>query len=252
MTALLYGESGSGKTTIWGSFPGPILALICSGGKRSGELKSVDTSDGRKKITPKIINSVQQIRGYLEDSDKYATIVLDHVSGLSDLVLKEVLGLETLPEQKSWGMASQQDYGTAGLQCKTILRQLLNHPGNVVIVAQERKFGGKDGDAGTTDELMAPTVGPAVTPSVAGWLCPACDFVVQTFKRPKMKYTERTVGANKVVTSERVKGTEYCLRCEPHDIFMTKFRVPGGVKQDVILDATYEKILAASKGGKVN
>jgi ABC-type polar amino acid transport system ATPase subunit len=41
---VLYGSSGSGKTTLWATFPKPILAIICSGGFKSGELRSVRSS----------------------------------------------------------------------------------------------------------------------------------------------------------------------------------------------------------------
>src|ERR1044072_7380628 len=47
---LLYGVSGTGKTTLWATFPGPILAIICSGGNRSGELRSIKTPDIVKKV----------------------------------------------------------------------------------------------------------------------------------------------------------------------------------------------------------
>ena len=56
MNLLVYGESGSGKTTFWATAPGPILCIICSGSKKSGELKSVDTEDApareRRRATP--------------------------------------------------------------------------------------------------------------------------------------------------------------------------------------------------------
>jgi ABC-type lipoprotein export system ATPase subunit len=44
---LLYGRSGTGKTTLWSTFPKPILGVICSGGQRSGELRSVSLEDRR-------------------------------------------------------------------------------------------------------------------------------------------------------------------------------------------------------------
>lgn len=251
---LLYGASGTGKTTFWATFPGPISVAICSGGRKPGELRSINTPEYRKKIRPVTINSSDQLRDWLStqmwsgSASVPATWVLDHVSGLQDLVLKEILGVEELPEQKSWGLATMQQYGQCTMQCKEYLRTMLNLPGNVVIVGQERTFGGRED--GLDSELIKPTVGCAVTPSLCGWLNPACDYVLQTFKRPKMSRQE-TTGENGMKTeiNVRQKGIEYCLRCEPHDVFMTKFRLPKGHKlPDAIIDPTYQKLLQVIQG----
>lgn len=244
---LVYGASGSGKTTFASTFPGPILWLICSGGNKPGELKSIDTPENRKKITPRIIKSTDQLKGFLADSDKYATKVLDHASGLADLILKEILRVDELPAQLGWGTASQQQYGQLALQCKEHFRALLNLSGNIVIIAQERVFGGKDD--GVDSDIIKPTIGAALTPSVTGWLNPACDYVVQTFKKPRMKTTTNKIGGKDVTTTTRGKGVDYCIRTEAHDVFMTKFRIPRGrVLPDLIVDPTYEKVQAVIRG----
>ena len=245
---LVYGRSGTGKTTFWASFPGRILTLLCSGGKQPGELRSINTPENRKKIDARVIRNTDQLRGMLETADQYATVVLDHASGLQDLTLKEILGLDELPVQKSWGMAGQQQYGQSSLMVKELLRSLLSLPQNVVIVGQERTFGGGD-EAGTSDIIM-PTVGAALTPSVVGWLNPACDYVVQTYLRPRMVTATTKVGEKQIVTSTRGKGVEYCLRTEPHDVFTTKFRVPRGGKPlpECIVDPSYDKMMKLVQG----
>jgi hypothetical protein len=257
---LLYGASGTGKTTLWSTFPDPILTLVCSGGNRPGELKSIDTPENRERISPKVIASTRQLTTLMEEaySGKYATLVLDHASGLADLMIMEMLGLDAPPISKyraagkgeSWSLISQQQYGQLAVQCKDLFRDMLNLPCNVVIVAQERVFGGKDeGNAATDPELLKPTVGAALTPSIVGWLNPACDYVVQTFKRPRFKQVVRNVGGKQRYFTERDKGVEYCLRCEPHETFITKFRVPRGTAlPDVIVNPTYDKIQAVIEG----
>ena len=84
----IYGRSGTGKTTLWATFPKPILCLVCSGGKRPGELKSIDTPENRKLITPKIVTRIDDIREELDGASEFATVVLDHASWLQDLALK--------------------------------------------------------------------------------------------------------------------------------------------------------------------
>lgn len=248
LKCLLYGASGSGKTHLWATFPGPILAVVCSGGVNSGELRTL-TAEQRKKTKEVHLESsseITEIVQYVKDTGSYNTVVLDHASGMSDLILKEILGLEDLPAQRSWGLATQQQYGQLALQCKERFREILSLKGNVVIIAQERTFGG--GDEAQMSEVIKPTVGAALTPSVTGWLNPACDYVMQTFKRPRMEKVDNKIGKDVVTTERRGKGVDYCLRVEPHDVYMTKFRVPGGVKTDAIVDPTYDKIVRLIEG----
>jgi hypothetical protein len=57
---LLYGISGTGKTTLWATWPKPILALICSGGTKPGELRSINTPEYRRSISAYVINQRTQ------------------------------------------------------------------------------------------------------------------------------------------------------------------------------------------------
>lgn len=250
---LLYGRSGTGKTTLWATFPAPILAIVCSGGLEPGELLSVDTPENRKRIKQVALQDTDELNTVIEAVKsgelEFNTLVLDHASGFQDLVMAEILGLEpgALPPQKSWGMASQQQYGQCALRCKTAFRALLSLPSNVVIIAQERNFN----DEGAGSELLTPTVGAALQPSITGWLNPACDYVCQTFIRPRMEATETKVAGKTITGTKRGRGVEYCLRTEPHEIFTTKFRTPRGTPlPDCIVDPTYDKIVRLIRGGK--
>jgi DNA polymerase III delta prime subunit len=242
MSLLLYGKSGTGKTTLWATFPGPILAIIVSGGKKPGEMRSVNTAEYRDKITPVIIQESSDIRELMEHADQFKTVVLDHASGLQDLVLKEILGIDELPVQKSWGLATMQQYGQCTMQCKEILRAFLGLSCNRVIIAQERTFGGSD--EGSDSEVIAPSIGAAMTPSLVGWLNPACDYVCETFIRQKTKVM-RIGDKEKIV---KAKGVDYCLRTAPDPIYTVKFRKPRGKElPDCLVDPSYEKILALTK-----
>lgn len=238
---LIYGQSGSGKTTFCSTFPDPILWLICSGGNRPGELRSIDTPENRKRITPRIVTDTAELRAMIADHEAFRTVVLDHASGLADLTLKEILGLDELPAQKTWGLAQQQQYGQQALKLKEMFRALLNLPRHVAIIAQERTFGGGE-EAGGSD-ILKPTVGAALTPSVTGWLNPACDFVVQAFKRARMERRVNKVGTKEIETWVRGKGVEYCIRTEPHDTYTTKFRLPKGRElPECIVDPDFDKL----------
>lgn len=238
----LYGRSGSGKTTLWSTFPKPILAVIVSGGAKSGELRSIgkEHRKGIKQIKLKSSDELGEVVEYAQDNG-IATLVLDHATGLQDMILKELLGIEELPVQKSWGMASRQEYGQCAMQMKERLRSLIDLDCNVVIIAQEREF--NTDNEGGEDSLLMPYVSSALTPSVVGWLNPACDYICQTFIRGKT-VTKKTKIGKKVVTRQvRVRGVDYCLRTAPDPVFVTKFRLPKGVKlPDVIVDPGFDKL----------
>lgn len=245
MSLLLYGRSGTGKTTLWATFPKPILAIMCSGGSQPGELKSIDLPEYRKTIKPLVIQRSSDVRELVGMAGDFATVVLDHASGLQDLILKEILGLSEIPVQKSWGMATQQQYGQCALQCKEYFRAILDLSCHRVIVAQEREFN-NDGDA---SELLAPFVGAALMPSLVGWLNPACDLICETFIRQKVVERTSAVAGKKVTTRSKVKGVEYCLRTAPDPVYTVKFRVPKGRSlPEVVVDPTYAKIKAIVDG----
>ncbi len=245
----LYGRSGSGKTTLWSTFPKPILALICSGDSNPGELRSIDTTENRKTIKQVVIDKTDDVReivDYQMQEGKFKTIVLDHATGLQDLCLKEILGLDELPAQGSWGMAAREQWGQCALQTKEMLRAILNLSinCNVVIIAQEREF-----NTEIEGELLMPYVGSALTPSVTGWLNPACDYIAHTFIRQRTEEKEIKVGKKTVSKRHKVGGVEYCLRVGPDDVFTTKFRLPKGtVLPEVLVDPSFDKIMELIQG----
>ena len=237
----LYGKSGTGKTTLCSTFPGPILMLICSALKKPGELRSIDTAANRKRIKTVVLEKSGELKDIIEhvtETGKYNTVALDNATGLQDLILKEILGLEELPAQGSWGMAKQQEWGQVALQMKESLRALLNLDCNRVIIAQERAFNTDD-----DNDLLMPYVASALSPSVTGWLNPACDYVCQTFIQQKMVVKKIRVGKKVVEKISRTKGVDYCLRTAPDATFTTKFRIPkGGSLPEYIVDPSYDKI----------
>lgn len=252
ISILLYGQSATGKTTLWSSFPAPILSMICSGGMSPGELLSVDTPANRKRIQEVTLNETTECRdiiNYVKEEGTFKTLVLDHISGLQDLTLKEILGLDELPAQKSWGLATQQQWGQSTAQCKEILRAMLNliaDGTNIVIIGQERETEPKEGNT-----IGIPTIGVATTPSLAGWINPAVDYICQTFKRPVMVEKETALPNGKTMkTTTRGEGVQFCCRTGPHDVFTTKFRVPLGTPlPEEIVNPTYDKLMKLIRHG---
>ena len=251
LSVLVYGQSGSGKTTFAATFPKPILWILCSGGKRPGELRSIDTpeyQDVIQNVTLEASTEMKELLEYQQKEQQYKTVVLDHVTGFQDLILCEILGLDELPAQKSWGMAQQQQYGQCTMQAKEYLRAFLNLKCNRVIIGQERS-NKTEGES----ELIAPNVGAALMPSLAGWLNPACDYIVHTRKRRKEKVTYNTIGSGKQMQKVEVRtplrGVDYYLLTGGDEVYTTKFRVPKNrTLPHMIKDPDYDKLLGIIKG----
>ena len=242
----LYGRSGTGKTTFTSSAPKPLLYIICSGGNRPGEMRSINTAENRKTISQVTLESSTELTELVTDPsiEKYKTVILDHASGLQDLILKEVVGLAEIPAQLGWGVASQQQWGQVALQLKERLRGLLGLPQHVIVTAQEREF-----NTDSESALLMPYVGSGLTPSATGWLNTAVDYICQTFIRQKTTVVETKIGTKTTRINKPAKGVEYCLRTGPHEVYTTKFRIPkGNPLPDEIVDPSFDKFLKLIKG----
>jgi hypothetical protein len=240
----IYGMSGSGKTTFWSTFPKPILAIICSG---KGELRSLSLETRKVVEAVELENSdeVTDLVEYLkDDGSKFKTVVFDHLTRFQDLILKEVVGLDEIPEQSSWGLATQEQYGQVTMQAKERLRGLLNLKQNVILIAQQREF-----NVDQKSDALMPYVASALSPSLVGWLNPAVDYICQTYLAPKMVVKTKTVGGKPVTIRERGEGVDFCLRTAPNEVYTTKFRIPKGSKlPDRIVNPTYEKFIKLVRG----
>jgi hypothetical protein len=171
---------------------------------------------------------------------KYETVIVDTGSMLQDLVLREILGLEKIPEQKSWGDATQKQWGECALKTKEILRSILDLSiqSNIVIITQEREFK-SDADS----EIVVPSIAGALTPAVSWWLNAACDCVVSTFKRQKTKQVTTKIGGKLKTREVPTGGVEFCLRVGPSPVYSTKVRLPVGVEvPEYISNPNYEKL----------
>ena len=244
ISLCLYGESGTGKSTLASTFPGPILWCIRSGGKNPGEIKSVAKED-RKKIKKLILQSSKDlldVADLLESEGGFKTVVLDNCSGFSDMTMAEILQLDKLPEQLSWGLAQQSDWGQLSLQCKEIWRRVLDLSINRIFIAHQRDFSKEESKASDLD--LIPSIGPSLTPALATWINASCDNVCQCFKKQKTVVKQVKMAGKTVSQTVPVPGVDYCLRTGPHGVFMTRFRVPRGRQlPDMIIDPDYGKLI---------
>lgn len=251
----LYGRSKTGKTRLLSSFPKPVLIIGAEDGT-----KSVSTVKGVDFVRLGNSDEINQIADGLRGrslisrsmpGELYKSVGVDTASALQDLILADILGLDQLPTQKHWGMASREQYGDCALRTKTLLKRVLELPLHVVITAHERNFNEE-----ATSDMLLPSIGSALSPSVAAWLNGAVDYICQTFIRAETKSIKVEIGEgkDKVVeeTFEKTGKAEYCLRVGPDPIYMTGFRMPPGQElPDHIVNPTFDKINTLVKGGKL-
>lgn len=236
---LIYGHSGTGKTRLIGTFAeaGKLLHIICSSNK-TNEARSIRGTKGVSIVELKDPSELSELVDYAK-VNKFTTIALDHVTEFGNLVLAKILKIDKIPEQLSWGLAKQQEYQQMGLQVKEYLRVLLDFDKNVLIAGQERAYGAVEDDEG---KPILPYISVATTPAVAGWLAPACDYIVQTYKSREVIREIKKIGTTEKEVLK--KGpVKYYVRTGPSEVYTTKFRVsPGVVVPDSIVDPSYSKL----------
>ncbi|UGO52766.1 nucleotide-binding protein [Serratia phage vB_SmaS_Opt-155] len=234
MTCLFYGRSGTGKTTLAGSFPTPIL-ILDMGEKGTDSLSDVD---GVKVLEINSWDELEEVYWALEDgSSGYKTVVLDALPGVQQLAIQKA---RELSRKKDGDMTSQRDMGEATKLMHTWLYNYRDLKGlgiNVVMNAHDRIRETDSGD----EEAIAPEVGPNLMPGISKAIMGAVDVIGVTFIR--ILKEKKKIGQRQEIV------TEYCLRIGPHEFFNTKIRVPKGKPiPEFIIDPTYDKLKSVIKG----
>jgi len=236
LKVVVYGKSGTGKTTFSGTFPKPLLHIVCSS---IGVNESIPLSKLDKVFDLELDKSQELIQ--VPDvvmKNGFKTVVLDHVTGLQDLVLKEIVDL---PEsQRTWGTVTQSQYGQMTIQMKEILRHLLMLPVNVVVIGQERET--------VVDEvtgLLTPYVTIAVTPSLGSWLNAAADFILHTYIREQTVRVKTKVGSNTIELEKPTESYVFSAHIGPNPVFVTKVRTSEIKSLPASIDnPSYESLLS--------
>lgn len=230
----VWGRSGSGKTYFCASMPKPLLMI--------GAEEGTNTIRKVEGITFLPISNVEEAQEALEIAreDEFASLVVDTGTSCQQVFLADHLGLDQMPAQSSWGLASREDYQTVSMQVKTFFRDCFSLPMHTVIIAQEREFETDD-----STELISPSVGAELFPSTARWLYANSDYIVQTYIRER--YIEKKIKVAGKTKIKKVldpdKKCEFCLRMGPDAVYVTKWRAPPGTElPDMIVDPTFEKI----------
>lgn len=237
----IYGRSGTGKTTLASTFPGPLLLLdVRDRGTDSVNDRTIDVKD------IETLEDIEDTYYFLkENPGVYKTIIIDTVTQLQQVFMEEVTAGARKKSAGAWGSMTRQQFGDVAAMMKEWVlnyRNLTDLDMEIIFIAQERTTSSNDDD-GRTDDLLVPEVGPSVMPSIAIHLNANVAAIVNTFIR--IKRTKVTHG-NKTTEKE---DAQYCLRVGPNPVYTTKFRKPRGIIAPAFIeDPTYDDVLDVMKG----
>ncbi len=240
MTALFYGKSGTGKTTLLATFPTPLLLLDI----REKGTESIADVEGIKVLRIKNWEHLEKVYWYLKSGDSpYVTVGLDQIGQM------QTIGMEAIREEKGIDPGetfSQKNWGSLSGRMQTWLenfRNLQEEGFNVVYLAHD-KVRDADEDEGAEGQI-APNVGARLMPSVVSVLNGMVSVIGNTFIRESFSKNEK---------GKKERKVQYCLRIGPHAYYDTKIRRPkdAGPIPDVVVNPSYKKLLAISRGEDVN
>ena len=192
----IYGRNRSGKTTLAAQFAKPLL-IVSSEPDANGGATSISDVEGvtlirvsAKKMKGDRVHGsakVVAIANELAAQNPFATVVLDTVTSLQDVVLVELMGLPKVPEMLSWGFVPDGVYQQRAEKLRETIRPLLDLGNcNVVILAQEKDHNAAEERGGKSKLLHTMQQGSFMAPALgatnAQWLQDACGYVVQIYE----------------------------------------------------------------------
>lgn len=239
MTALFYGKSGTGKTTLMATFPKPLLLLDI----REKGTESIANVEGVKVLRVKDWDQLEQAFWYLKSGkSKFASVGLDQVGQMQTIGMEAIRAEKRLDPEETF---SQKNWGSLSGKMQTWLenfRNLQDDGLNVGFLAHDKVRGGEDDDS--EDGQIAPNVGARLMPSVVSTLNGMVSIIGNTFIREKFLK----------VDGKKERQVQYCLRIGPHAYYDTKIRRPkdAGPIPEVVVNPSYKKLLAISRGEDIN
>jgi hypothetical protein len=241
VSIVVYGPSGTGKTTFAASAPGKILYLDVKdeGTASIADVKGIDVFEVEE------FADFEEAYWWLRKNPKaYKTVIIDTCTQLQGMVVSELKGDKKAAgkfkdkKMGDFGTMSRGDWGDIAGMLREWLgnyRDLTSLGINVVFIAQHRTFNLTDEEEENA-QMLAPEIGPALMPSVARTLNASVGIVVNTYIREhKGKDKKKTI--------------QYCLGIGPSPLYTRKVRKPKSVRlPDVIVDPTFQDVLDITKG----
>ena len=237
---VLYGRSGTGKTTLLGTFPKPLL-LIDANDKGDDSLKGVD---GVKVLDVKSWDEFEDAYWFAKEQSEAGNFSSVGVDTWTQLQQMLVASMEKKGADGKRGM-SQRAWGDVSSMMKRYITMFRDLPAQTIFVAQDRTF---TSDEENEDNALDPEVGPALSPSISKHLNASAYLIGNTFIE-----REVTKGPPKNGKRERIEKIIFSLRVGPNPIYITKVRKAKNIiAPSVIRNPTYKRIQAILNGSNTN
>lgn len=242
-STVVYGPSGSGKTTFAATAPKPLLYIDVKD-------RGTDSIRDVKKIMLREVNSFEDFEDTYwwlkQNPDEYRSVVIDTCTQLQTMAVREVAKANKRKgDPNDWGTMTKRDWGDVAALMKEWLvnyRDLEDLGINVIFIAQDRTFNMSDEEE-SNHELLAPEVGPALSPSIAKTLNASVSVIANTFIREREVI--KTIDGKK----KKSKKIEYCLGLGPSALYRRKVRKPRSVEMDdVLVNPEFDDIIEIIKG----
>ena len=242
-STVIYGLQGTGKTTLFATWPRPALLLDFND-------KGTDSIKDQKGVFVMKVKTVAQLeaiywalkKGTLKTPDKkrFKTVGFDTVTRMQDMFIEDITGST---EPMSWGTLSRKQFGNvSGGMKKTITDFRDLEDIEVVFLAQQKVFNIEEEEDNDHGDLPV-EIGPQMMPSVATHLNASVNTIGQTFKR--VKVIKKKVGKK----IERTEKMQFCLYIGPNPVRMTKIRKPKDVvPPSILVNPTHADLIEALKG----
>lgn len=244
---VFYGRSGTGKTTVFSTFPGRKLLLDVKdvGDDSISDVPDLDVMD---------IHTWEDFEmaywWVKRHPKKYQSLGLDTASQLQSLAIKKVLQEKGKDDDRAgdWGVMTKKEWGDVAALMKTWIINLRDLPMEVCFIAQDRVFNVSEEDEA---EGLDPEVGPGLSPSVAKHLNAAVHVIANTFIRQRVARVKLKNPPKGKSPFKEVTRIEFCARLGPNATYITKFRKPKHIEiPSVVVNPTYQDLIAIVKGDK--
>lgn len=237
LITVLWGRSGTGKTTLCSSWPKPILLLdVKDKGAESAKSKDLKKGDITV-LSIEHFDDFAEILDYLEDNPtKFKTVVIDHMTTVQELANRKVM-----EEENKTRMTTPMFGASSGLLKTMILdfRQLVDEGIYPVFLAQDRTDEIETADS----ESLDPEVGPAMTPAVQKFLISSAKIVGRTYIAHR---EEKVREENKTVKKDVI---EFRLLIGPNPYYATKIRKPkGSYCPEYLVNPSFDDLMKITKG----
>lgn len=229
IACLCYGDQKTGKTVFACSFPKPLLLIDIM---EEGTDSVIDV-DGVDVVPAESTQDMEDLYWMLEGKTKYKSVVLDQMTGLQNLVIRE---MKEKKNQRADDVFSQRSYGQLGgwmQQWILNYRNLIKHDKHVCFLSHQKRIEPQDED----DDRLAPEITTALTGSITNFLLGAVSVIGNQFIRES--YDKKTKETEMQHCMRLVSGFYRCGIRRP---------VSAGPVPEYVVNPTFEKIMKLSKG----